>query len=111
MANNNLEALLGKPNTQPNPTPTPITKQQPLSVSVIDTFDEPITLRIPVHLVDWMRNYRYAKIIATGNTSITFRDVWIDAINSIKKTTKYEVKPRPASVRENEKKVGRKRNK
>jgi hypothetical protein len=106
MENKNLAALLGKPNTQPE-NQTPIST--PVPKSAIGDTDEPISLKLPLEWIEWIRDYRYAKIIATGDTEITLREAWIDALSDLKKHTKYEIKPRPASVRQNEKKVGRKR--
>jgi hypothetical protein len=93
MTNTNLEALLGKRAT------TLVTAEQ----------ETVVTIKLPHEAIEWIKNYRHAKSLATGNTGLTLAEAWLDAISALQTSNRYPITPRPDSVRKNEKKIGRKR--
>ena len=70
---------------------------------------ENICIRVPAEIMEFLRDYRYSKIITTGNVNMTQQDVYLDAFECLKENCKIEIKQRPDTVRETEKR-GKKKN-
>ena len=65
---------------------------------------ENICIRVPAATMEFLRDYRYSKIITTGNVNMTQQDVYLDAFECLKENCEIEIKSRPETVRKTEKK-------
>jgi hypothetical protein len=100
MDKTNIQALFGKPN---------VSRHTILDLSTEEQSEDVVTIRLPHADLEWIKDYRHTKSMTTGDTMVTLREAWIDAINALRQVTKYEIKPRPEIVRKNENKMGRKK--
>ena len=66
---------------------------------------EKVTITIDKELAEWIRDYRYARIRTTGDINFTIRQAIELGIELLKKSTDLTVEPRPANVRESERRV------
>lgn len=70
---------------------------------------ERFTIALDEAEAEFVRDYRYAKIKDWGEIDYTIRDVFIEAVKSLKKTTTIEISPRPEFVKVNEDKKRKKK--
>ena len=86
---NNLQSLLSKSDDKPqNPTP----KRHNLDEEVL------ISVKLPVVLDEWIRDFQYSVAVETGNFKFSYKDALCEIIQEYSSQYK-EIKPRPESIR------------
>ena len=93
----NLQTLLSKSNAQPqNPTP----KHHNADAEIL------ISVKLPVELDEWIRDFQYSVAAETGNFKFMYKDAVCKIIREYASKHKA-VQPRPESIRASERKKRR----
>ena len=94
---NNLQSLLSKSD---NNQPTPAPKQHNEDAEIL------ISVKIPVELDEWIRDFQYSVAAETGNFKFSYKDAICKIIREYR-TKQKTINPRPESIRSSERKKRR----
>ena len=93
----NLQSLLSKSDIdQQNPTP----KQHNADSEIL------ISVKLPIELDEWIRDFQYSVAADTGNFKFSYKDALHKIIREYKRSYK-SIKPRPESAKTAERKKRR----
>ena len=95
----NLQTLLSKSDVQQQNQPKNPTPKQHNVTEVL------ITVKIPVELDEWIRDFQYSIAADTGNFKFSYKDAVCKIIRE--HSSKHKAQPRPASIRAAERKKRR----
>jgi len=104
MNKNNLQAMLSKSSVA-EPAEAPIVPSRPNSPQAAETL---ISAKLPIPLIEYIRNFQHQQAMTTGNVLFSFKDA-LTVIITAHKENNPDIPPRPHFVKEAESKRGRKK--